>query len=106
MDGRPARALETDRCVEDDDGIATDADALAGLAQQPAGAAHRDALVDREPGGAGAGVRVGHQRPGGRAGRGVLEHGRAVEEERARGGGLAVEVGEIRAGAAVDGRSQ
>src|SRR3954454_13143963 len=54
MDGRPARALELDRRVEDDDGVAADAHALARLAQQPAGAAHRDALVDREPRGAGA----------------------------------------------------
>src|SRR3954453_10509201 len=49
MDGRPARALQVDRRVEDDDGAAADAHALAGLAEQPAGAAHRDALVDREP---------------------------------------------------------
>src|SRR3954453_734754 len=51
MDGRPARALQVDRGVEDDDGVAADAHALAGLAEQPAGAAHRDALVDLEPGG-------------------------------------------------------
>src|SRR3954469_2335688 len=49
MDGRPARALQIDRRVEDDDGVAADAHALAGLAEQPAGAAHRDALVDLEP---------------------------------------------------------
>src|SRR4051794_14719999 len=49
MDGRPARALQIDRRVEDDDGVAADAHALAGLAEQPAGAAHRDPLVDLEP---------------------------------------------------------
>src|SRR3954452_20410867 len=49
MDGRPARALEVDGRVEDDNGVAADEPPLAGLAEQPAGAAHRDALVDREP---------------------------------------------------------
>src|SRR5919202_2713193 len=97
----PGRALQLDRRVEDDDGVAADPHAVARLAQEPARAAHRDALVDGEALGAGARVRVGHERTGGRAGRGVLEDRRAVEEERAGRRALALDRDEIRARAAM-----
>src|SRR3954468_6267141 len=54
VDARGASPLQVEGRVEDRDDVAGDPDALARLAQQATRAAHRDALLDLEPGHAGA----------------------------------------------------
>src|SRR5688500_4146379 len=56
--GKWTAPLQRERAVEHDDRVAGDANAVARLAAQTARAAHLDALLDREPRRAGAGVEV------------------------------------------------